>query len=76
MDTTKAVIKWKFKAIQAYLKKQEKSNNLNFYLKELEKEQSPSQQKEGNNKYQKINKMETKNQQKRSIKSRAGFLKR
>lgn len=50
MDTTKAVIKWKFKAIQAYLKKQEKSNNLNFYLKELEKEQSPSQQKEGNNK--------------------------
>ena len=39
-DAAKAVLKGKFIAIQAYLKKQEKSqiNNLTLYLKELEKE--------------------------------------
>ena len=38
-DTTKAVLRGKFIAIQSYLKKQEKSqiNNLILYLKELEK---------------------------------------
>jgi len=37
----KAVLRGKFIAIQAYLKKQEKSqiNNLTLHLKELEKEQ-------------------------------------
>ena len=40
-DTAKAVLRWKFIAIQAYLKKQEKSqvNNLTLDLKELEKEE-------------------------------------
>ena len=40
-DAAKAVLRGKFIAIQAYLKKQEKSqiNNLTFHLKELEKEE-------------------------------------
>ena len=37
----KAVLKGRFKAIQAYLKKQEKSqrNNLTLHVKQLEKEE-------------------------------------
>ena len=40
-DTEKAVLRGKFIAIQAYLKKQEKSqiNNLTLQLKQLEKEE-------------------------------------
>ena len=40
-DTVKAVLWGKFIAIQAYLKKQEKSqiNNLTLHLKQLEKEE-------------------------------------
>ena len=40
-DAAKAVLRGKFIAIKAYLKKQEKSqiNNLNLHLKELEKEE-------------------------------------
>ena len=40
-DTVKAMLKGKFIAIQAYLKKQEKSqiNNLTLHLKQLEKEE-------------------------------------
>ena len=40
-DAAKAVLRGKFTALQAYLKKQEKSqiNNLNLHLKELEKEE-------------------------------------
>ena len=40
-DIVKAVLRGKFLAIQAYLKKQEKSqiNNLTLYLKQLEKEE-------------------------------------
>ena len=40
-DTAKAVLRWKFIAVQAYHKKQEKAqiNNLTLHLKELEKEQ-------------------------------------
>ena len=40
-DTVKTVLRGKFIAIQAYLKKQEKSqiNNLNLHLKQLEKEE-------------------------------------
>ena len=40
-DTVKAVLRGKFIAIQAYLKKQEKSqiNNLTQHLKQLEKEE-------------------------------------
>ena len=40
-DSVKAVLKGRFKATQAYLKKQEKHqiNNLTLYLKHLEKEE-------------------------------------
>ena len=40
-DTVKAVLRGKFIAIQAYLKKQEKSqiNNLTLHLKQQEKEE-------------------------------------
>jgi len=40
-DTVKAVLRGKFIAIQAYLKKQEKSqiNNLTLHLKQLDKEE-------------------------------------
>ena len=40
-DTVKAVLRGKFMAIQAYLKKQEKNqiNNLTIHLKQLEKEE-------------------------------------
>ena len=40
-DTIKAVLRGKFIAIQAYLKKQEKGqiNNLTLHLKQLEKEE-------------------------------------
>ena len=40
-DTAKAVLRGKFIAIQAYLRKQEKSqiNNLTLHLKQLEKEE-------------------------------------
>ena len=40
-DTVKVVLRGKFIAIQAYLKKQEKSqiNNLTLHLKQLEKEE-------------------------------------
>ena len=40
-DAAKAVLRGKFRAIQSYLKKQEKhqTDNLTLYLKQLEKEQ-------------------------------------
>ena len=40
-DTVKAILRGKFIAIQAYLKKQEKGqiNNLTLHLKQLEKEE-------------------------------------
>ena len=40
-DTVKAVLRGRFKALQAYLKKQEKSqiNNLTLHLKQLEQEE-------------------------------------
>ena len=42
-DTVKAVLRGRYIAIQAYLKKQEKNqiNNLTLYLKQLEKEEAP-----------------------------------
>ena len=53
-DAAKAVQRRKFIAIQSYLKKQETSqiNNLNLHLKQLEKEEQKSQnkQKERNHK--------------------------
>ena len=44
-DTVKAVLRGKFIAIQAYQKKQEKSqiNNLTLQLKQLEKEEMKNQ---------------------------------
>ena len=41
MDTVKAVLTGRFIALQAYLKKEEKSqiNNLTLHLKQLEKEE-------------------------------------
>ena len=51
-DTVKAVLRGRFIAIQAYLKKQEKSqiNNLTLHLKQLEKEEmkNPRVSKERN----------------------------
>ena len=44
LDTTKAVLRGKFIAIQTYLKKQETShiNNLTLHLKQIEKEEQKS----------------------------------
>ena len=41
MDTVKAVLRGRFIAIQAYLKKQERSqiNNLTLHLKQIEREE-------------------------------------
>ena len=48
-DAAKAVLKGKFIAIEAYLKKQEKSqiNNLTLHLKELEKEEQTKPKETG-----------------------------
>ena len=48
-DATKAVLRGKFIAIQAFLKKEEKSqiNNLTHHLNELEKEQTNLKSAEG-----------------------------
>ena len=65
-DTAKAVLRGKFRAIKAYLKKQEKSqiNNLTLHLKELEKEEQTkpkvSRRKEIIKIRAEINKIETK----------------
>ena len=55
-DAAKAVLRGKFIVIQAYHKKQDKSqiNNVTFHLIDLEK--ALSLQKEGNNKHQSRNK--------------------
>ena len=58
-DAAKAGLREKIRAIQADLKKQEKHqiNNLNLYLKQLEKEEQKSQsKKERNSKFQSRNK--------------------
>ena len=49
-DTVKAVLRGSFIAIQAYHKKQEKSqiNNLNLHLKQLKKEEKNKGLVEGN----------------------------
>ena len=65
-DSTKAVLRGKFIAIQAYLKKQEKSqvNNQTLHLKELEKEEQTkpkvSRRKEIIKLREEINEIETK----------------
>ena len=80
-DAAKAVLRGKFIAIQAYLKKQEKAqiNNLTLHLKELEKEEQ-TKPKVGRRKEiitirAEINEIQRK-QQRRSIKLKAGSLRR
>ena len=81
-DAAKAVLRRKFIAIQAYLKKQEKSqiNNVTLHLKELEKEEQTkpkvSRRKEIIKIKAEINEIETKKTIERSIKLKAGSLRR
>ena len=58
LDAGKAILRGKFTAIQAYFKKQEKSqiNNLTLHLKATRTTKAKSQQKGGNIKDQKRNK--------------------
>ena len=80
-DTIKAVLRGKFRAIQAYFKKQEKSqiNNLTLHLKQLEKEEikNPrvSRSKEILKIRAEINAKETKETIAKSTKPKAGSLK-
>ena len=79
-DTVKAVLRGKFIAIQAYLKKQEKSqiNNLTLHLKQLEKEEIKnsrvSRRKEILKIRAKIYAKETKESIEKSTKLKAGSL--
>ena len=81
MGHGKSSPKGKFIAIQAYLKKQEKSqiNNLTLHLKQLEKEKMKnprvSRRKEILKLRAEINAKETKRSQQKSTKPKAGFLK-
>ena len=80
-DTTKAVLRGKYIVVQAFLKKQERSqvHNLTLYLKELEKEQErkpkPSRRREIIKIRAEINEIETKKQENKSMKLGAGSLK-
>ena len=73
-DAAKAVLRGKFIAIQAFLKKEEKSqiDNLTHHLNELKKEEQTkpkvSRRKEIIKIKEKINKIEVKKQLKKSIK--------
>ena len=78
-DAAKAVLRGKFIAIQAYLKKQEKSqiNNLTLYVKELEKEQTKSKVsrwKEIINIRAEINEIETKKTTAKINKTKSWFF--
>ena len=79
-DTVKAVLRGKFIAIQAYLKKQEKSqiNNLTLYLKQLEKEEMKnprvSRRKEIIKFMAEINEKETKETISKSNKTKSWFF--
>ena len=80
-DTVKAVLRGKFIAIQAYLKKQEKSqiNNLTLHLKQLETEEMKnprvSRRKEILKIRAEINAKETKETIAKINKAKAGSLK-
>ena len=79
-DSAKAVLRGKFIAVQSYLKKQEKSqiNNVTLHLTQLEKEEQMKPKVSRRNEIIKIraeiNDIETKKQ--KSMKPRAGSLKR
>ena len=81
-DNAKAVLRGKFIAIQAYLKKQEKSqiNNLTLHLKQLEKEEMKnpkvSRRKEILKTKAQINAKETKETIAKINKAKAGSLRR
>ena len=81
-DTVKAVLRGKFIAIQARLKKQEKSqiNNLTLHLKQLEKEEMKNHRVSRKKKILKIraeiNAKETKETIAKTNKTKPGSLKR
>ena len=81
-DAAKAVLRGKLIAIQSYLKKQEKSqiNNLTLHLKQLEKEEQKnskvSRRKEIIKTRSEINEKEMKETTERSLKLKAGSLRR
>ena len=81
-NAAQAVLRGKFIAIQAYLKKQEKSqiNNLTLHLKELEKEEQTkptvSRRKEIIKIRAEINEIETKKTIAKINKNKAGSLRR
>ena len=79
MGCSKAVLRGKFIAIEAFLKKQEKSqvNNLTYHLKELEKEQQTEPKVSRRKEIIKTReeKTEIQNNRKKSTKPRAGSLK-
>ena len=81
-DVAKAVLREKLIAIQSYFKKQEKSqiNNLTLHLKELKKEEKIkpkiSRRKEIIQIRKEINEIETKKTRAKSIKLKAGSLRR
>ena len=79
-DAAKAVLRWKFIAIQSYLKKQEKHwiDNITLHPKQLEKEQPPpkiSRRKENIKIQAEINEKEMKETVK-ITKTKAGSLRR
>ena len=80
-DTAKAVIRGKYIAIQAFLKKEERSqiHNLTLRLKEPEKEQQIKPQTRGRQEIIRLEKklmlLKPKKQQNRSMKTEAGSLK-
>ena len=87
-DAAKALLRGRFIAIQSYLKKQEKHriDNLNLYLKQLEKEEEEEQQKKKHTKISRrkeiikiqaeVNEKEKKEAIVKINKTKAGSLKR
>ena len=81
-DSVKAVLRGRFIAIQAYLKKQEKNqiNNLTLHLKQLEKEEMKNPRFSRRKEILKIraetNEKETKEIIEKSTKVKAGSLRR
>ena len=79
-DSVKAVLRGRFIAIQAYLKKQEKNqiNNLTLHLKQLEKEERKhprvSRRKEIIKIRAEINEKETKVTRAKTNKAKSGFF--
>ena len=79
-DVAKGVLRGKLVAIQCYLKKQEKSqiNNLNFHLKELEKEEQTkprvSRSKEIIKTRAEVNEIETKKTVAKINKTKSSFF--